>query len=225
MTDLNARAVRSSLLGAVTMAALLFVPAGTFAYWHAWLFMAVFVGASTAITAYLAINDPNLLERRMNVGPRAEKEPTQRIVMCFAIAGFMALLVVPAFDHRFGWSSVPASVCLAGNALVALGFLLVFMVLKANPYGSSTIRVVEGQEVVSTGPYALVRHPMYAGAIPLLVGVPLALGSWWGLLVLLVFVPALVWRLLDEEAFLRRNLPGYVGYCEEVRSRLIPFVW
>src|SRR4030095_9381032 len=112
----------------------------------------------------------------------------------------------PVFGHAFGGSSVPAYVCVAGNALVALGFLLVFIVLKTNPYGGSTIQVVEGQKVISTGPYALVRHPMYAGAIPLLVGVPLALGSWWGLFVLLVFVPALVWRLLDEEAFLRRNL-------------------
>jgi protein-S-isoprenylcysteine O-methyltransferase Ste14 len=225
MTSLNMRALRSSLLGAVAMAALLFLPAGTIDYWQGWVFMAVFVGASSAITVYLAINDPKLLERRMNAGPAAEKEPTQKVVMVFAMIGFIALLVLPALDHRFGWSRVPSYIALAGDALIALGFLLVFFVLKANPYGASTIQIAEGQEVISTGPYALVRHPMYAGALPLIIGVPLALGSWWGLLVLLLFMPALIWRLLDEENFLTRNLPGYLEYKKNVKYRLIPHVW
>jgi protein-S-isoprenylcysteine O-methyltransferase Ste14 len=225
MTSLNMRALRSSLLGAVAMAGLLFLPAGTIDYWQGWVFMAVFVGASSAITVYLAINDPKLLERRMNAGPAAEKEPTQKVVMVFAMIGFIALLVLPALDHRFGWSQVSSYIALAGDALIALGFLLVFLVLKANPYGASTIQIAEGQKVISTGPYALVRHPMYAGALPLIIGVPLALGSWWGLLVLLLFMPALIWRLLDEENFLAKNLPGYVEYEGKVKYRLIPHIW
>jgi protein-S-isoprenylcysteine O-methyltransferase Ste14 len=225
MTSLNMRALRASLLGLLAMAALLFLPAGTLAYWQAWVLIAVFASSSSAITVYLAVNDPALLERRMKVGPRAEQEPTQKIAVLLALVGFIALLVVPALDYRFGWSRVPPSVSLAGDALVALGFLFIFFVLKENPYGASTIQVVEGQRVVSTGPYARLRHPMYAGALLLIAGTPLALGSWWGLLVAVVMVPALVWRLLDEEEFLKRNLPGYAEYTERVPCRLVPFVW
>ena len=225
MKNLNIRALRSSLLGTITMAALLFIPAGTFGYWQAWLFMAVFVGASATITVYLAIRDPKLLERRMNVGPTAETEPTQKILMFFAMTGFIALFVFPAFDHRFGWSPVPSYVSLAGDALIAFGFLLIFIVIKVNTYAASTIQIAEGQKVISTEPYSLVRHPMYAGALPLLIGVPLALGAWWGLFVLILFIPALIWRLLDEEKFLQKNLPGYTDYCQEVHYRLVPFIW
>ena len=205
--------------------ALLFVPAGTLDYWQAYVFMAVFVGGSAAITVYLALRDPKLLERRMNVGPTAEKEPTQKIIMVFALLGFIALLVVPALDRRFMWSSVPAWVSVLGDILVTLGFLLVYFVIRENSYTASTIQVAEGQTVISTGPYAVVRHPMYAGVLPLLIGTPLALGSWWGLGALIFFMPALIWRLLDEERFLHKNLPGYTKYTRKVRYRLVPFVW
>jgi protein-S-isoprenylcysteine O-methyltransferase Ste14 len=223
--SLNIRAFRASVAGTAVMAAFLFVPAGTFDYWQAWLFMAVFVGSSAAVTVYLAMRDPMLLERRMRAGPTAEKEPKQKILMLFAMMGFIALLVLPAIDHRLGWSSVPPYVSLAADALIGLSFLLIFFVLKANTYGASTIQVAEGQQVISTGPYALVRHPMYAAALPLLVGMPLALGSWWGLFVLIAFVPTLIGRLLYEERFLREHLPGYTSYCKNVRYRLVPFVW
>jgi protein-S-isoprenylcysteine O-methyltransferase Ste14 len=225
MLSLNLRALRSSLLGTVVMAALLFVPAQTLNYWQAWLFIGVFVGASSAITVYLAVHDPALLERRMKVGPRAETQPTQKVIVFLAMTGFIALLVIPALDHRFGWTPVPAYVSFAGDALIAFGFLIVFAVLKANTYGASTIQVVEGQEVVSTGPYALVRHPMYAGALLLLGGMPLALGSWSGLLIVVPFVSVLIWRIFDEEKFLAKNLPGYREYCDRVRYRLVPAVW
>jgi protein-S-isoprenylcysteine O-methyltransferase Ste14 len=145
--------------------------------------------------------------------------------MLLAMMGFIALLVVPAFDHRFGWSRVPTYVCLIGDALIAIGFLLVFFVLKANTYAASTVQLAEDQKVISTGPYAFVRHPMYAGSFPMLIGMPLALGSWWGLAALIVFVPALIWRLVDEESFLRKNLPGYTEYADNVRYRLVPYVW
>jgi protein-S-isoprenylcysteine O-methyltransferase Ste14 len=209
MNDVTRRALRSSLFGIVALAALLFIPAGTLYYWQAWLFMAVFVCTSGAITVYLAICDPKLLERRMNVGPRAEKEPAQKIIMLFAVLGFVAMLTFPVLDHRFGWSSVPASVSVLGDFLIALAFLFIFFVFRENSFGASTIQIAEGQTVVSTGPYALVRHPMYAGALVMLVGVPLALGSWWGLFALLLILPVLIWRLLDEERFLSQNLAGY----------------
>jgi len=225
MQTLYVRAFRSSLFGILIMAVLLFLPAGTLNYWQAWVFMAVFVSASTAVTVYLAIHDPKLLERRMRAGPAAEKERSQKIIIFLAMMGFMGLLVVPAFDHRFGWSRVPTYVCLIGDALIAIGFLLVFFVVKVNAYAASTIQVAEDQKVISTGPYALVRHPMYAGSFPILIGTPLALGSWWGLSALIVFVPVLIWRLVDEESFLRKNLPGYTEYTDKVRYRLVPHVW
>jgi protein-S-isoprenylcysteine O-methyltransferase Ste14 len=209
----------------VGLAALLFIPAWTLDYWQAWLFMAVFVCTSGAITVYLAIRDPKLLERRMNVGPRAEKEPAQKIIMLLATLGFIVTIVFPVLDHRFGWSAVPASVSVLGDALIALAFLFIFFVFRQNSYGASTIQIAEGQTVISTGPYAFVRHPMYAGALVMLIGTPLALGSWWGLFAVLLILPVLIWRLLDEERFLRQNLSGYAEYQTKVKYRLLPFIW
>jgi protein-S-isoprenylcysteine O-methyltransferase Ste14 len=225
MTSLNLRAARGTALFAVVMAALVFIPAGTLRYWQGWLFIAVFQVLSVAIGVYLALNDPELLERRLKGGPVAETETTQRIIMTLAMLGFIALLVLPPLDHRFRWSSVPWPAVLAGDTLIVLGYLIMFVVLKANRFGASTIQVTEGQHVVSTGPYAVVRHPMYAGAIVLLAGTPLALGSWWGLIIAALCVPVLMWRLLDEERFLKQNLPGYTDYTQSVRFRLVPYVW
>jgi protein-S-isoprenylcysteine O-methyltransferase Ste14 len=225
MTNLNIRALRASLFGALVMAALLFLPAGTLNYWQAWVFLSVFVGASSAITVDLAIKDPALLERRLKVGPKAETEQTQKFAVTLAIAGFVALLVVPALDHRVGWSDVPPWISLAGDALIVFSFVFMFLVLRENPFGASTIQVVKDQTVISTGPYGVVRHPMYGAALVMVVGTSLALGSWWGLLPAVLMFPALIWRLRDEEAFLTRNLPGYAEYAQRVRYRLVPLVW
>jgi protein-S-isoprenylcysteine O-methyltransferase Ste14 len=225
MQTLYLRACRSSLFGTLVIAALILLPAGTLKYWQAWIFMAVFVSASSAVTVYLAIHDPGLLERRMRAGPVAEKERSQKFIIALAMMGFIGLLAVSAFDHQFGWSRMPTYVCLIGDALIGIGFLLVFFVVKANTYAASTIQVTEDQKVITGGPYAFVRHPMYAGSFPILIGTPLALGSWWGLSALIVFVPALIWRLANEESFLRKNLPGYTEYTDKVRYRLVPYVW
>ena len=207
------------------MSALVFVPAGTLDYWQAWIFLAIYFAASLTITLYLMKNDRELLGRRMSGGPAAEKEAAQKIIMIFASLGFIGLLVVPALDHRFAWSHIPPAAVIVGDAFVALGFFAVFLVFKENTYSSAIIELTPGQKVISTGPYALVRHPMYAGALVMLVGIPIALGSSWGLLVILAMAPALIWRLLDEENFLARDLPGYVDYQNTVRYRLIPLVW
>jgi len=225
MNKLYIRAIRSTFLGAIVMAALIFLPAGTLNYWQGWVFFALFFVASSAIGIYLALYNPVLLERRMNVGPTAEKETSQKIITLFAFLGFIALLVFPALDYRFKWSPVPPDVSVAGDVLVALGFLLTFIVILQNDYAASTIQVAEGQKVVSTGLYAYVRHPMYAGVLPMLVGIPLALGSWWGLFGLVLIVPGLIWRLIDEEKFLHKNLPGYTDYVNKVKYRLIPFLY
>jgi len=161
----------------------------------------------------------------MRGGPTAEKETAQKIIMFFASIGFIALLVVSAFDYRFGWSSVPVAVEIAGDLLVAIGFYFIFLVYKENSFTSATIEVAENQKVISTGPYALVRHPMYASAFLYLIGTPLALGSYWGLLALVFMAPFLIWRLLDEERFLEKNLPGYREYQKKVRHHLVPHLW
>src|SRR5260370_19253444 len=212
MKNLNIRALAALLLLLVVMAALLFVPAGTLDYWQAWTFLTVYFALSLAITLYLMQHDPRLLARRMRGGPTAEKETTQKIIMSFVSLGFIGLLVLAALDHRFAWSHMPPYVALAGDGLVILGWLAIFFVFKENSFTSATIEVAPDQRVISTGPYALVRHPMYAGALVMLLGIPLALGSWWGLVALAVISPALIWRIFAEETFLAGNLPAYPEY-------------
>lgn len=207
------------------MASLLFVSAGTLRYWRAWVFLAVYFGASIAISLYLIRRDPALLERRMRGGPFAEKEPAQRIIMFITSIGFIALIAIPALDHRFGWSHVPDYAVAAGNLLVLLGWLGIYFVFRENSFASSTIESAAGQRVISSGPYARVRHPMYAAALVMLLGISPALGSWWGVLIVAALLPALIWRMIDEERFLTRNLAGYPEYQDRVRYRLLPLVW
>lgn len=219
------KALFSVLMLALVLGVGLFLTAGTLQYWQAWVYLSVFTIASGLTTLYLIRNDPELLERRMRGGPMAEKRTTQRVIMLFTSLGFVALLVVPALDRRFGWSTIPLYAVIAGDALVAIGFYLIFRVYRENTYTSATIEVAANQKVISTGPYAIVRHPMYASALLYLLGTPLALGSYWGLLPFVAVIPFLVWRLIDEEHMLTRELPGYSQYKQRVRYRLVPGVW
>jgi len=225
MTSLTARAWCALVVFGVAIALLLFVVAGTIRYWQAWIYLAIALGASLFTTLYLMKNDPALLERRMRGGPTAEREPRQKVIMLFASLGFIALLVVPALDHRFGWSAVPLWLVVIGDVLTAVGFYLIYRVYRVNTFTSATIQVAANQSVVSTGPYAVVRHPMYASASLYVIGTPLALGSWWGLLAVVATLPFLIWRLLDEERLLAQRLPGYTEYQKEVPYRLVPRIW
>jgi protein-S-isoprenylcysteine O-methyltransferase Ste14 len=225
MNKVKLKAWLGFLFLAVAMGLLLFVPARTIDYWQTWLFLAVYFTGSLFVSLYLMKQDPALLQRRMRGGPTAEKQREQKLIMLVASLGFIALLVVPALDHRMQWSHIPVSVIVVGDILVALWWLVVFIVFRENSFASATIEVADGQTVVSTGPYAIVRHPMYAGGLLLVVGMPLALGSYWGLLPIGAMMPVLLWRLFDEERFLARKLPGYTEYCARVRWRLIPGVF
>jgi protein-S-isoprenylcysteine O-methyltransferase Ste14 len=203
----------------------IFVPAGTVHYWQGWLFLAVFFAASFLPTLYGMKHDPALVRRRLAGGLIAEKETTQKIIMLFISIGFAGLLVVPVLDHRFGWSRASFAAAIAGNVLIVVGFFITALAFRANTFASATIEVTADQRVITTGPYALVRHPQYAGAFLYLFGIPLALGSYWGLLVFAGMTPFLLWRLCDEEKVLEKELPGYVQYRRRVRSRLIPGIY
>src|SRR5262249_45348890 len=185
----------------------------------------VFAISTTAFTIYLAIYDRPLLERRMKAGPQHERERSQKIVVSLIMVAFFAFIVLPILDHRYRLSAVPAWVSIVGDAIIAFSFLAIFWVIRTNSWAASNIRVEAGQKVVDTGPYAYVRHPMYAGAVWLFVGIPLALGSWWSIGLLIPFSAVLLWRLLDEERILARDLPGYAEYMQGVKHRLIPYVW
>jgi len=210
---------------ALVLGLAIFGAAGTLRFAEGWVFLSLFVAASLAVTIYLARRDPALLQRRTQAGPVAERERTQKIIQSLAGVAFLWTVILPALDHRFGWSRAPWPLVLAGDALVILGFLIVFLVFRENTFTSSVIEVAAEQRVVSSGPYAVVRHPMYAGALVLVAGIPLALGSLVGLATWPPFVAVVVWRLLDEERFLVERLPGYAAYRERTRWRLIPRVW
>jgi protein-S-isoprenylcysteine O-methyltransferase Ste14 len=220
---------RRSFIGLLVLflvtASLIFGGAGTFCYWQAWIFLAIYFATASAMTFYLIRNDPALAARRMSGGPWAEREPAQKIIMSLASAGFIGLILLPAIDHRFAWSDLPISAVLIGDVIILLGWLGIFFVFRENSFSSATIEVSADQRVISTGPYAWVRHPMYAAGLVMLLGIPIALGSAWGVLVVIAIIPALIWRLVDEEDFLTRNLPGYRAYQDRVRYRLVPRVW
>jgi protein-S-isoprenylcysteine O-methyltransferase Ste14 len=221
--------VRQALAGLAFLIAVLaaatLLPARTLDFWQAWVLLGVFAAASLAITLDLAKRDPALLARRVKAGPIAEPSARQKALQALASLAFLALFVVPGLDHHAGWSSVPAAVAIAGDVLVALGFAIVSRVFRANTFTSAVVEVAPEQQLVSTGPYAIVRHPMYAGALVLLAGIPLALGSWWGLAGLPAMIAVIAARLVDEERLLARELAGYEDYRNTVRYRLIPRVW
>jgi len=225
MANLNKKAFSGLISLIIIMAAALFLPAWSITYWQAWAFLAVFFISVLFITVYLMRKDPSLLARRVAGGPAAEKETSQKIIQSLASVAFIALLVVPALDHRFAWSYVPPYIVVAGDVLVGFGLYIIFLVFKENSFTSATIEAMSGQQIVSTGPYAIVRHPMYAGAIIMLLGMPISLGSWWGLLAVIPMVVVIALRLVDEEKFMVQHFSEYSSYQQKVRWRLVPFVW
>ncbi|MDG4666772.1 isoprenylcysteine carboxylmethyltransferase family protein [Mycobacterium sp. 236(2023)] len=220
-----ARVFVSGLVQTVAVGLLVFVPAGTFDFWQAWVFLVVFALSAWLPSVYLQLTNPEALQRRMRGGVAAEARPVQKIVMAGLYSSLAAMCVVGGLDHRFGWSTVPAALCLIGSALVAVGLSLVVLVVTQNNYASTTVQVEAGQNVVSTGLYGLVRHPMYTGNVVMLVGIPLALGSYWALAFVVPGLAVLAWRIRDEEKLLADELTGYREYTLKVRYRLVPCVW
>jgi protein-S-isoprenylcysteine O-methyltransferase Ste14 len=215
----------SAALGLVAFGLMLFLPAGTLHYWQAWVFLAVFALSTWIPSFYLIRTNPAALERRMRAGPLAETRTVQRIVTTVVYICFPAMLVVSAFDHRFGWSTVPTTVTVVGDILVAIGLGVAMLVVIQNGYAAANITVESEQTLVSTGLYGLVRHPMYAGSVVMMIGIPLALGSYWGLVFVIPGLVVLALRIRDEEGLLERELRGYSEYEQQVHYRLVPYVW
>ena len=225
MTNLLIRTFLGFAFLLLILALALFIPAGSLAIWQAWAYLAVFAACTILITLYLIRRDPALLERRVRGGPAAERQTSQQIIQSVASICFIALFILPGLDYRFHWSHVPPVVSILADGLVIVGFYIVFLVFKENSYTSATIEVAADQRVISSGPYGVVRHPMYAGAFLLVIFTPLALGSWAALPLPIPLILVIVLRLLDEEKYLAANLPGYAEYRQKVRYRLLPSIW
>ena len=222
MNDLAKKALTRTLGFSVFVGLLVIVPAGP-AFWQGWLYWIVFSLCSLVIAVYFLQHDPALVERRLRA--RAEQEASQKVIRAFLSVVLIPLFVLPGLDHRFGWSHVPGVVAVVADAVVVLGFAIIFLTFKANSHASAIIDVAPDQRVVSTGPYAIVRHPMYLGATLLLLATPFALGSLWAIFFAILAIGCLVWRLLEEERYLSRHLAGYDDYRHATRYRLAPFVW
>jgi protein-S-isoprenylcysteine O-methyltransferase Ste14 len=206
----------------ICMGLFFFLPAGSFRFWEAWVYSVVlFIPMITTLT-YLVRHDAALLERRMRF---KEKEEKQKSIIRFARLPFLIGFFIPGFDYRYDWSQVSIAVAVVANIIVFLGYFMVFLVFRENTYTSRIVEVEKDQKVITTGPYSIVRHPMYTGTILMVLATPLALGSWWAILAFILWPVVIVTRIFNEEAVLHKELPGYTEYCQKVHYRLIPFVW
>jgi len=214
--------LKIALIYPVFIGLFLFLPAGSLHYWEAWVYAVVLFIPMMITVAYLAKNDPALLERRMKM---KEKEEKQKLIVRLFRLPFLLGFLIPGFDYRFNWSEVPTVLVIIANGMVFIGYLMVFLVFRENTYTSRIVEVEKDQKVISTGPYAIVRHPMYTGSILMFLFTPLALGSWWAFIVFAFLPVVLIFRIFDEERVLLKELSGYPEYCQKVRYRLIPHIW
>jgi protein-S-isoprenylcysteine O-methyltransferase Ste14 len=222
------RIARQSLVGLAIMLVLLFVPAGTLAWPAGWIFLIEFSVASVLITRWLLRHNPALLEERMKPPIQREQKPWDKVLMVVFLFLWCAWFVAMALDAvRFDWSVVPLWVQVLGVLVIAASMYIMFLIMRTNSFAAPVVKiqVERGHRVISDGPYAIVRHPMYSGAVLLILGIPLLLGSWWGLALSPVIILLLAIRAVLEERTLMAELPGYADYAARVRHRLIPGVW
>lgn len=224
MKNLKAKAWLLTIIGVIVVGIVFFVAAGTIHYWQAWVFLGALAAACVPITL-LMTKDQALLESRTKFGPGAETRPIQKVIVSLIIIPAIAVFIVPPLDFRFGWSNMPVWLEIAGDILFLVSMWMLYRVYEENSFGSATVEIGKDQKVISTGPYAIVRNPMYSSAVLYLISMSLALGSYWGLIPAVLMIPAFAWRLFDEEKFLAKNLPGYTEYQAKVRWHLIPGIF
>ncbi|CAG0993070.1 protein-S-isoprenylcysteine O-methyltransferase [Methanosarcinales archaeon] len=222
LSELKNKVYFRFIMAPIFMGLILFLPAGSLKYWQAWIYCAVLFIPMFFVISYFLKKDPKLLERRMRL---REKEEKQKIIIKLGFIFFFIGFIIPGLDYRYHWSNVPVLLVIAANAIVFSGYLLFFLVLRENSYASRIIEVEKGQKVITTGPYSIVRHPMYFGVLLMYLFTPLALGSYWAFVFFLPLLPLIVMRLLNEEEVLLRELPGYREYCQKTRYHLVPFIW
>ncbi len=225
MNQLLSKTITGFFTLMIALALVLFVSAGTLAYWQAWVYLVVFALCVIVITAYLFKYDQRLLASRVSAGPTAEVEKSQKVIQSLASLFFIGLFVVAGLDFRFHWSTVSFGLVMLANGFVIISFAIIFLVFKENSYTSAIIEIADEQRVITTGPYRIVRHPMYAGAFLLLIFSALALGSWVAVPCAVCLMLSIVLRLIEEEKFLSSHLAGYDAYRAQVRYRLIPYLW
>lgn len=225
MNNLIVKSILGLAFLLVFLGAMLFISAGSLSFWQAWLYIAVFGVSTLSVTLYLMKYDQKLLESRVAAGPSAEVEKTQKVIQSLASLFFMLVFIVAGLDYRFHWSNVPPVVSIIADVFVAIGFYIVFLTFKANSYTSAVIEVKQDQQVITSGPYGIVRHPMYMGASLMMIFTPLALGSWVAFPFPLLLIVTIAFRAIEEEKFLVTNLNGYSDYRQKVRYRIIPYVW
>jgi len=220
--SLKSRLALRFLIAAVMLGGLLFIPAGSFRFWQGWCYLATLFVPGLLAFAYFYKHDPRLIERRLQT---KEKVREQKCIMMFVYVTWLITFVLPGLDHRFGWSHLPLWITIFSQAVVFGGYLMTLWVVKVNRFASRTIRVEPGQKVISSGPYRIVRHPMYLGMCAMWLFTPLALGSYFTLPAFVLLIPLIILQLLNEEKILREELPGYPEYCVLTRFRLVPFLW
>lgn len=216
------KAILFLIVGMLFVAALVFLPAGTLAFANGWLLMGILFVPMSAMGAVMYLKAPELLKKRLS---HKEKQGEQKAVVSFSALMFMASFVVSGLDFRFGWSAVPGWLVALAAVLFLIGYGLYAEVLRENAYLSRVVEVQAGQKVISTGLYGVVRHPMYSATLLMFLAMPVVLGSWWGLLIQLVYPVLIIIRLQAEERLLMQELDGYAEYRRKVRYRLIPWIW
>jgi len=214
-------AIRFALLP-LFIGILILLPAGTFNFWQVYIYFAILLGPMIFVIFYFLKKNPKFLERRMKM---KEQETQQKKIVFLTTSTFLLGFILPGFDHRFGWSDIPTVIVIIADILILLSYILIIYVFKENSYASRVIEIDKDQKVISSGPYSIVRHPMYLGILVMFLSTPIALGSYWAIIPLAMLPVSLVFRIFNEEKVLSEQLPGYKEYCKKVRFRMIPFIW
>jgi protein-S-isoprenylcysteine O-methyltransferase Ste14 len=210
------------ILAFIILCIVFFIPARTIRYWEAWIYIGILFSCSSTVIVYFLKHDPEFLERRMRT---KEKVKEQKLIIRLGTSLFLPTFLIPGFDKYYGWSDVPVYLVIMSDILVLIGYLIVIRVFRENSYASRVVEINTGQKVISTGPYSLIRHPMYSGNLLMYGFTPIALGSWWAMIGSGLIFILLLFRIFSEEKFLSENLEGYKEYKLKTIYRLIPGIW